>query len=277
MILLSKEYSFLNTMAGGKNPFYLIAGPCVAENNELLEKVASELVRIKTKYGIPVIFKSSFDKANRSSIHSYRGPGLDDGLQMLSKIKADFDLPILTDVHLPEHCNAAAQVADILQIPAFLSRQTDLLLAAAKTKKWVNVKKGQFMAPMDASNIIEKFREVGSEKVSICERGYTFGYNNLVVDMRGISQMQEKGFRVVFDATHSTQLPGGGLSSGGQREMAYPLARAAVAVGIDGIFMEVHPNPEKAKSDATNQLELNNLESVIASLLAIDAVVKGRK
>ena len=275
-IQITPEYDFLNFKAGGQNPFFLIAGPCVAESDELLKTTAAELKRIGEKYKIPVIFKSSYDKANRSSIHSYRGPGIDKGLQMLANIKKEFELPLLTDVHWPDEVGVAAEVVDVLQIPAFLSRQTDLLLAAAKSGKWVNVKKGQFMAPLDALQIIDKFKEVNSDKVSICERGYTFGYNNLVVDMRGIEQLRQKGARVVFDATHSTQLPGGGQISGGQREMAFPLARAATAVGVDGFFMEVHPNPPQAKSDSTNQLFLSDLDSIIATLVRIDEIVKNR-
>ncbi|MCB1145589.1 MAG: 3-deoxy-8-phosphooctulonate synthase [Leptospiraceae bacterium] len=275
-IQITPEYDFLKFKAGGQNPFFLIAGPCVAESDELLKTTAAELKRIGEKYKIPVIFKSSYDKANRSSIHSYRGPGIDKGLQMLENIKKEFELPLLTDVHWPDEVSGAAEVVDVLQIPAFLSRQTDLLLAAAKSGKWVNVKKGQFMAPLDALQIIDKFKEVNSDKVSICERGYTFGYNNLVVDMRGIEQLRQKGARVVFDATHSTQLPGGGQISGGQREMAFPLARAATAVGVDGFFMEVHPNPPQAKSDSTNQLFLSDLDSIIASLVRIDEIVKNR-
>ena len=275
-IQITPEYDFLNFKAGGQNPFFLITGPCVAESDELVKTTAAELKRIGEKYKIPVIFKSSYDKANRSSIHSYRGPGIDKGLQMLANIKKEFELPLLTDVHWPDEVSVAAEVVDVLQIPAFLSRQTDLLLAAAKSGKWVNVKKGQFMAPLDALQIIDKFKEVNSDKVSICERGYTFGYNNLVVDMRGIEQLRQKGARVVFDATHSTQLPGGGQISGGQREMAFPLARAATAVGVDGFFMEVHPNPPQAKSDSTNQLFLSDLDSIIATLVRIDEIVKNR-
>lgn len=278
MIQNIKERDFLdNRKIGGDHPFFLIAGPCVIESYELLEKVARRLKEISEKTGILVIFKSSYDKANRSSIHSYRGPGLKDGLQMLSQIKKEYGFSLLTDIHGPDEAVKAAEVVDILQIPAFLSRQTDIVVEAAKTGKWLNVKKGQFMAPLDALKIIEKCSEAGSDKVTICERGYTFGYNNLVVDMRAIEQLREKGVYMVMDATHSTQLPGGGDVSGGQREMAFPLARAAAAVGIDGFFIEVHPQPEKALSDATNQLALDSLEPMIESLLNIDRTVKGRQ
>ncbi len=263
-------------IAGGDSPFFLIAGPCVIENEELLEITASHLYAIRKKYHIPVVFKSSFDKANRSSVHSYRGPGIEKGLAMLQAVKERYSFPILTDVHWPEEAAPAAEVADILQIPAFLSRQTDLIMAAAQTGNWVNIKKGQFMAPLDAIRAVEKVRETGNEKVMITERGYTFGYNNLVVDMRGIEQMRQAGIHVIFDATHSTQLPGGGEQSGGQREMAFPLARAAAAVGIDGLFMEVHPNPPVAKSDSSNQYYLDNLDETLKVLLAIDSIAKGR-
>ncbi len=270
------EKEFAGGKFGGKLPFFLIAGPCVIESDELLNTVATQLKQLSEKHNLVIYFKSSFDKANRSSINSFRGPGLEAGLEQLARIKQEFGMPVLTDIHEPAQAEAAAQVADMLQIPAFLCRQTDLIVAAAKTDKWVNIKKGQFVAPTDVMRIVEKFQSAGSEKVTICERGYTFGYNNLVVDMRGIEQMRAQGIHVVFDATHSTQLPGGGEVSGGQREMAFPLARAAAAVGVDGFFTEVHPDPASAKSDATNQLPLDTLGPMIETLLSLDAIAKGR-
>ena len=277
VFIQSKQFEIIKEhLAGANHPFFLIAGPCVIESKDLLFEVAEELLELKQALGITVFFKSSFDKANRSSVSSFRGPGIDEGLKHLQSIKSEFGLPLLTDIHLPEEASIAAEVVDILQIPAFLSRQTDLILAAAETSKWVNIKKGQFMAPEDATILVKKFESTGSNKVSICERGYTFGYNNLVVDMRAFEIMRQKEIRVVFDATHSTQLPGGGEQSGGQREMADPLARAACAVGIDGLFTEVHPNPPKAKSDSTNQMFLKDLKPMISNLLKIDALVKGR-
>ena len=271
------EVEFIqNSKIGSNNPFFLIAGPCVIESESLLEKVAIELKKIEQELGILVIFKSSFDKANRSSHDSFRGPGLKEGLTALKKIKEKYKLPILTDIHLPSEVEAVAEVVDMMQIPAFLCRQTDLITEAAKSKKWVNIKKGQFIAPTDTIQIVEKFRSAGSEKITICERGYTFGYNNLVVDMRGLEQMRNEGIHVVMDATHSTQLPGGGKTTRGQREMAMPLARAAAAVGVDGFFAEVHPNPPGAKSDATNQLYLEGFYEFISNLLQIDQLVKGR-
>ena len=225
MIPLVKEKDFFDRKKiGGQNPFFLIAGPCVIENYELLEQTASHIKQISEKLSIPFVFKSSFDKANRSSVDSFRGLGLTEGLELLHKIKKKYNLPLLTDIHLPEEAEKVSSVVDILQIPAFLCRQTDLLLEAAKTGKWLNIKKGQFVAPLDALKIIEKIRSVGNDKILICERGYSFGYNNLVVDMRGIELLRKEGVYVVIDSTHSTQLPGGGRESGGQREMAYPLA-----------------------------------------------------
>ncbi len=275
-IPLTPEKEFLRGRIGGRLPFFLIAGPCVIENRELLQTVAAKVKELGEKYNITVIFKSSYDKANRSNIHSFRGPGLKEGLAMLREIKEQFQIPVLTDVHWPNEVEPAAEVVDYLQIPAFLSRQTDLLVEAARTGRWTNVKKGQFMAPLDALQIVDKFAQVGSDKVTICERGYTFGYNNLIVDMRGIEQLRREGVHVVLDATHATQLPGGGTVSGGQREMAFPLARAAAAVGVDGFFFEVHPNPPQAKSDATNQLYLDHLDGILRTLTQIDRLIKER-
>lgn len=259
---------------GGSRPFFLIAGPCVIESYELLQQTAAHLKAECEQRGIFLVFKSSFDKANRSSASSFRGPGIEEGLKMLAQVKKEFNLPILTDIHHPEEAEQAARVADILQIPAFLSRQTDLVIAAANTSAWVNVKKGQFMAPLDALKIIEKVKRAGSERVSITERGYTFGYNNLVVDMRAFEILRREGVHVIFDATHSTQLPGGGEVSGGEREMAYPLARAAAAVGVDGFFIETHPEPAKAKSDATNQMPLKEIGNLLDTLQKLDKLVK---
>ena len=278
MIPIVKERNFLSQKKiGGTHPFFLIAGPCVIESFDLLDIVAARLKSISEKLGFLLIFKSSFDKANRSSIDSFRGPGIDEGLNILAKIKKKYGIPLLTDIHLPEEIEKVAEVVDILQIPAFLCRQTDLILEASKTGRWLNIKKGQFIAPQDALRIVEKVHASGSNKVLICERGYSFGYNNLVVDMRGIEFLRKNGVPVVIDATHSTQLPGGGKESGGEREMAYPLARAAVSVGVEGVFMETHPNPPKAKSDASNQLYLNSLEALLSHLIKLDALTKSRE
>lgn len=272
--VITPEKSFFNKKIGAKNPFFLIAGPCVIETKEILDEVAKVIQSLKNELDIVVFFKSSYDKANRSSVDSYRGPGIKDGLKMLSDIREKFHLPILTDVHSPEEAEEAGEVVDMLQIPAFLSRQTDLVVAAARTGKWVNIKKGQFMAPNDTFQLAEKFYSSGSDKLTLCERGYTFGYNNLVVDMRSIEMMRKEGLHVVMDVTHATQLPGGGKISGGQREMAFPIARAAAAVGVEGFFMEAHPNPAKAKSDATNQMVLNELPKLVKELYSIDHLVK---
>lgn len=276
-IPITPERDFIKGKMGGQLPFFLIAGPCVIESRELLHTVAPKVKALGEKYNITIIFKSSYDKANRSNINSFRGPGLKEGLKLLKEIKDTFDIPILTDVHLPQDVGPVAEVVDYLQIPAFLSRQSDLLAEAARTGRWTNVKKGQFMAPLDALQIVDKFAQVGSDKVTICERGYTFGYNNLVVDMRGIEQLRSHGVHVVLDATHATQLPGGGAVSGGWREMAFPLARAAAAVGVDGFFFEVHPNPPEAKSDATNQLYLDKLDKILDTLTSIDRLIKDRE
>ncbi len=273
-VIENSEVNFFGKKIGGKQPFFLISGPCVIESMELLESTAKVVADIGRELDIVVFFKSSYDKANRSSADSFRGPGIEKGLAMLREIGKKFNVPILTDVHSPEEAEIAGDSVDMIQIPAFLSRQTDLILAAARTGKWVNVKKGQFMAPGDTMQIVDKFRSVGSDKITICERGYTFGYNNLVVDMRSLEMMRREGIHVVMDVTHATQLPGGGKTSGGEREMAFPIARAAAAVGVDGFFMEAHPNPPSAKSDATNQMELRLLPATVRELLAIDRLVK---
>lgn len=249
---------------GGDNPLFLIAGPCVIENEKLAMDVAEQLKKITSDRSIPFIYKSSYDKANRTSVKSFRGPGLKEGLRILARVKKEFDLPILSDVHTPEEIREAAEVLDILQIPAFLCRQTDLLLAAAKTKKLVNIKKGQFMAPWDMENTVKKVESEGNQKILLTERGASFGYNNLVSDMRAIPIMSRLGYPVVFDATHSVQLPGGaGTTSSGQREFVAPLSRAAVAAGCHGLFLEVHPDPDHAPSDGPNMVPLKDLSDLI--------------
>lgn len=254
--------------------FFLIAGPCVIESEEMVLSIAGQMKEITDRLGIPYIFKASFDKANRTSIHSYRGPGLEEGLRILQKVKDTYGLPVCTDIHEPWQAKPAAKVADILQIPAFLCRQTDLLVTAAKTGKWINIKKAQFLAPWDMKNCLNKVIEAGNSNVLLCERGTSFGYNTLVVDMTGLRVM--KGFRVpvVFDATHSVQKPGGnGTSTGGNREYVEYLAKAAVAVGVDGLFMETHPDPDHAKSDGPNMVPLTEMESLLKKLIRVyDAV-----
>lgn len=263
---------------GGNNRFVLIAGPCAIETEEMTMEVARTLKEICEELDIHLIFKSSFDKANRSSVKSPRGVGLEKGLQILQRVKTELNLPIVTDVHETWQCAEVAKVADMLQIPAFLSRQTDLLVAAAKTGKIVNVKKGQFMAPWDMKNVIDKLRDSGNENILLCERGSSFGYNNLVVDMTGLVEMRSYGFPVVFDATHSVQKPGGqGTSTGGNREMVPYLMRAALAIGVDAIFAEVHPDPEHAFSDGPNQLYLSDIREILQQAIAIDNITKDIK
>ena len=253
-----------------ESPFFLVSGPCVIEDEAVTLRIATRLKELTDSLGIPFTFKASYDKANRTAITSFRGPGMTDGLRVLAKVKETLDVPILSDVHRINEVATAAQVLDVIQIPAFLCRQTDLLLAAAKTGKPVNVKKGQFLAPWDMINIVEKIRSVSSIQPMITERGVMFGYNNLVVDFRGIHIMQQTGCPVVFDATHSVQLPGGaGNRSGGQREFAPVLARAAIAAGADGVFLEVHEDPDKALCDGPNSLPLDQLPSLLAQLKAI--------
>jgi len=260
---------------GGNNRFVLIAGPCAIETEEMTMEVARTLKEICEELNIHLIFKSSFDKANRSSVKSPRGVGLERGLQILQRVKTELNLPIVTDVHETWQCAEVAKVADMLQIPAFLSRQTDLLVAAAKTGKIVNVKKGQFMAPWDMKNVIDKLRDSGNENILLCERGSSFGYNNLVVDMTGLVEMRSYGFPVVFDATHSVQKPGGqGTSTGGNREMVPYLMRAALAIGVDAIFAEVHPDPDHAFSDGPNQLYLSGIREILVQAIAIDNITK---
>jgi len=255
---------------GGGNPLILIAGPCVIEDESHLLRVGEELLSICGGARVPLVLKASFDKANRSSHMSYRGPGLTEGLRILARVKEKLGLPILSDVHETTQIPAAGEVLDVLQIPAFLCRQTDLLLAAGRTGKPVNVKKGQFLSPEDMKNVVEKIRSTGNGQILLTERGSTFGYHNLVVDMRGLSIMRRLGVPVIFDATHSVQLPGGGGTiSSGQREFVAPLARAAVAAGCDGLFLEVHPNPDRAPSDGPTMLPLAALPSLLSEVTGI--------
>jgi 2-dehydro-3-deoxyphosphooctonate aldolase (KDO 8-P synthase) len=272
---INKRNFILDSTIGGDEPFFLISGPCVMENRDLLDRVAGEMQEICKKLGIFYIFKSSFDKANRSSIHSYRGPGLSEGIKNLEYIKNKYNLPVLTDIHETSQIEPLKDVIDIYQIPAFLSRQTDLIEAAAKTNKWVNVKKGQFLAPNDCKHITAKIQESGSEKYLITERGASFGYNNLVFDLRVIPILHSMDIPVIFDGTHSAQLPGAaGNITGGQREFIPDLMRGAVSIGLEGLFMEVHPDPPNAKSDSTTQFYLNQAEELLTNLLKIDRIVK---
>jgi len=262
---------------GLDKPFFLIAGPCVIESRDMAFDTAGKLKEITARLGIPFIYKSSFDKANRSSGKSYRGPGMEKGLEILADVKRELNVPVLTDVHTAEEAPIVAQYVDVLQTPAFLCRQTDFIHACAATGKPVNIKKGQFMAPGDMKNVVDKAKEAngGADTIMVCERGASFGYNNLVSDMRSLAIMRNTDCPVVFDATHSVQLPGGqGSSSGGQREFVPVLARAAVAVGIAGLFMESHPNPEKAMSDGPNAWPLPMMETLLTQLRDLDAITK---
>lgn len=255
---------------GADAPLFLISGPCVIESRKHALQTAFRLKDIAAAANMPLIFKSSYDKANRSSLKSYRGPGLEEGLEILAAVREETSLPVLTDVHSPAEAEAAGQVVDVVQIPAFLCRQTDLLAAAAATGKLVNVKKGQFLSPWDMSNVVEKVRSSGSQRLVLTERGSCFGYNNLVVDMKSLQVMRGLGCPVIFDATHSVQLPGGlGHASGGQREFVPVLARAAVAAGVDGLFLEVHEEPDRALSDGPNSLRLDDLPALLARVCAI--------
>jgi 2-dehydro-3-deoxyphosphooctonate aldolase (KDO 8-P synthase) len=260
---------------GGGGPLALIAGPCVIESEAHARSVAATLVEVTKRLNVPFIFKASFDKANRTSGRSFRGPGLVEGLRVLAAIKAAAGVPILTDIHEPAQAAAAADVADVLQIPAFLCRQTDLLVAAARTGRAVNIKKGQFLAPDDVKHAVAKIVDAGNQRVFVTERGTSFGYHNLVVDMRAFPMIREMGVPVVFDVTHSLQLPGGGDGvSAGQAQYIEPLASAGVGAGVDGVFLEVHDDPRQAKSDAQNALRLDALEPLLQRLTAIDAIVK---
>jgi 2-dehydro-3-deoxyphosphooctonate aldolase (KDO 8-P synthase) len=263
-------------VVGGDGPLPVIAGPCMLESEELAIDMGHTLAALAERLRLPLVFKSSFDKANRTSIGSVRGPGLAEGLRILALVKAETGLPVLTDVHEPGQCAAAAEVCDVLQIPAFLCRQTDLVVAAAETGRAVNLKKGQFMAPDDMRRAVDKARGTGNDKITVTERGASFGYHNLVVDMRSFLWMREDGIASIYDITHSLQLPGGGEQSGGLRRFAEPLARAAVAAGADGVFLEIHPEPERALSDGAVQLTPARAEALLRSLLAgRRAVVEG--
>jgi 2-dehydro-3-deoxyphosphooctonate aldolase (KDO 8-P synthase) len=263
---------------GLDRPFFLIAGPCVVESEQLQMDVAGKLKEMTAELGIPFIFKSSYDKANRSSGKSFRGPGMEKGLEILGKVKRELGIPVLTDVHTEEEVPTVAKVVDVLQTPAFLCRQTDFIHAVARSGKPVNIKKGQFLAPGDMKNVVDKAREAsGSDTIMVCERGASFGYNNLVSDMRSLAIMRDTGCPVVFDATHSVQLPGGqGSTSGGQREFVPVLARAAVATGVAGVFMETHPDPANALSDGPNAWPLARMKELLSTLREIDALVKKR-
>lgn len=256
-------------------PFTLIAGPCAIESRQHAHEMAQALVELTGKLGLGFIYKSSFDKANRTSAHAPRGIGMDEGLDILADVRSTFSCPVITDVHTAEQCGIAAQAVDVLQIPAFLCRQTDLLLAAGNTGKTINVKKGQFLAPWDMPNVAAKIASTGNENILLCERGTSFGYNTLVSDMRSLPTLAATGYPVIFDATHSVQQPGGqGTTSGGQREFVPVLARAALAIGVAGVFMETHQDPEHAPSDGPNMVPLKNLPGILETLIALDNVAK---
>ncbi len=272
---MTKEIHIKNITLGNNNPFVLIAGPCVIESEDATLEAAARLKRITAELNIPFIFKSSYDKANRSSVKSYRGPGLKEGLRILRRVADELDVPVLSDVHRFEEIGPAAEVLDVIQIPAFLCRQTDFVMAVAKTGKVVNIKKGQFLAPWDIKNAADKAVAAGNDKIIITERGVTFGYNNLVADMRSLPIMRELGYPVVFDATHSVQLPGaGGSASSGDRKFVPHLTRAAVAAGVDALFMEVHECPDKALCDGPNMLSLDELPALLKQAQEIDRIVK---
>jgi 2-dehydro-3-deoxyphosphooctonate aldolase (KDO 8-P synthase) len=262
---------------GGKNPLVLIAGPCVIESERHCLETAKRLQEIAVSCGIPFVFKSSYDKANRLSLDSYRGPGIAKGLDILARVKQELDVPILSDVHCRNDMLAAAEVLDIIQIPAFLCRQTDIVVAAAKTGKVVNIKKGQFLAPWDMMPIIKKIESSGNTSILLTERGYSFGYNNLVSDLRSLGVMRQSGYPVIYDATHSIQLPGGkGGCSGGQREFVAGLSRAAVAFGCDGLFLEVHPKPDSAPCDGPNMIDLKQLKKLLREVMGIEGALKSK-
>ena len=274
---MTHEVQIGSFKAGGGNRQFLIAGPCVIESEQLVMDTAGRIAEITKSLGMPYVFKSSFDKANRTSIKSFRGPGLEKGLAVLKKVRDQLGCPVLTDVHTEGQATEAGKVVDVLQIPAFLCRQTDLLTAAARTGKVVNVKKGQFLSPIEMGHAVKKVEECGSRRIILTERGSSFGYNNLVVDMRSFPIMRSFGYPVVFDATHSVQLPGGGgTQSSGQREYVEPLACAAAGVGVDGFFMEVHPNPDEALSDGPNMVPLHQLKPLLEQVLRICDAAKPR-
>jgi 2-dehydro-3-deoxyphosphooctonate aldolase (KDO 8-P synthase) len=270
-----RQVTIGKVQVGAQNPIALIAGPCVIESRDHALKLGERIREIAAKASIPYIFKASYDKANRSSINSFRGPGPDEGLQILSDIRSHLGVPVLTDIHSADQAEAAAQAVDVLQIPAFLCRQTDLLLAAAHTGKPVNVKKGQFLAPWDMKNVCDKIESIGNAQILLTERGASFGYNNLVSDMRSLVLMREFGWPVIFDATHSVQIPGGlGTATGGQREFIFPLSRAAAATGIDALFVETHEDPEKALSDGPNALPIQNLPQLVEQIMRISQITR---
>ena len=276
-IKVSNQVKIGDLTVGGNGPLFLISGPCVIENKELTLKVARFLKGLAQRVKIPIIFKSSYDKANRTSIESFRGPGLDEGLEILKEVKNNMGLPILSDIHQVSEIGKAAEILDIIQIPAFLSRQTDLILEAARTRLPINIKKGQFLSPWDIEQVVLKAVSGGNSSILLTERGTSFGYNNLIVDMRSLSVMKNFGYPVVFDATHGVQLPGGrGKSSGGQRQFVAPLARAAVAAGADGVFLEIHPDPDSALSDGPNSLPFEQVEPLLNILKKIHWMVRGK-
>ena len=267
----------LNFQVGVDQPLFLIAGPCVVESETLAVETAGQLRDMARRFGVPLIFKSSYDKANRSSLQSYRGPGIAEGLRVLESVRAQLGVPVLTDIHEDSPLDEVAAVVDVLQTPAFLCRQTNFILRAASQGKPVNIKKGQFLSPWEMSNVVAKARSTGNPGIMVCERGFSFGYNNLVSDMRSLAVLRDTGCPVVFDATHSVQLPGGkGDASGGQREFVPVLARAAVAAGVAGLFMETHPDPDRALSDGPNAWPLHLMERLLEVLVEIDQVVKKR-
>ncbi len=273
-----KEIKVGNVVFGGDRPFVLIAGPCVIESKKIVFEIAEALVDLTHRLRVPLVFKASYDKANRTSVKSFRGPGIKKGLAILEEVKKEFGVPVLSDVHNVEDVKPAAKVIDILQIPAFLCRQTDLLLAAGESGKAVNVKKGQFLAPWDMTTVVEKLESTGNKQIFLTERGVSFGYNNLVTDFRSLAIMRGLGYPVVFDASHSVQQPGGlGSASGGKSEFIPLLARCGAAAGCDAIFMEVHPDPARALSDGPNMLPLKKLENLLIDLIVIDQIVKARK
>ena len=275
MVAKAKTVQIGDLKVANDAPFVLIAGPCALESREHAFEVSSALVEITTELGIGLIYKTSFDKANRTSFESPRGMGLEKSLPILADVREKFGCPVLTDIHLPEHCAAAAEVVDVLQIPAFLSRQTDLIIAAAKTGQALNIKKGQFLAPWDMANVVKKASSVGNERVMLYERGVSFGYNTLVSDMRSLPIMAKTGCPVVYDATHSVQQPGGqGSVSGGQREFVPVLARAAMAVGVAAVFVETHERPDLAPSDGPNMIPLKDLSNILKTLVEVDRIAK---
>jgi 2-dehydro-3-deoxyphosphooctonate aldolase (KDO 8-P synthase) len=277
-VVISTDQGTRHFKVGPGHPLLLIAGPCVLESAALARQVATALQAIARRLGMPFVFKSSFDKANRTSLRSFRGPGLEKGLAILADLRQELGVPVISDVHEASQMQPAAEVLDIIQIPAFLCRQTDLLTAAAATGKPINLKKGQFLSPWDMRHGVEKIRSAGGRQILLTERGYTLGYNNLVVDMRSLPVLRDLGCPVIYDATHSVQLPGGaGASSGGQREFIAPLARAAVAAGVDGIFVEVHPDPDNALCDGPNSLPLDQVEPLLKTLMRIHEVTSGNR